>query len=1093
MKLRLLAASLAAVGMMAGSSLADDVAIGAEYFDLYAVGDVITNMAAKATAASYTGNDGADDYDLIGQWSSGPNDLTAIAGEPGGIYLALDTEGDVVTNAFLDSETINGVLDTPANYSDENATATGEISLWANISFVPSDEIEDSLADGTGVDNGDLKFALYAYEHEVTESVDDGEGNFTDVTSLVTNLVVYHSFYKDVGAEDPELVYTNEVIDTAINFDEPQDVYITMKRIPGSSETFFKVTVENEITSPLACTDAGLAGAIAYPSEGGVWFRTVNADGGEAVSSINFSGTGSVAGLAATYATVPAGSTYSVDLTGCENVVVSNATAGAIIADISLALDLEAGVQLDFYPAVGSITNVNGQAYVGAAPYSYTVTTDASQVVTVLAGEEPVPAPTIITVTQTIGGHGGSISNGNFQAVSGVATPITITADQGYVVAQIVTNGFPVADALGEASVTFDAVFSDADGANNSIVATFAPDSAWFLDPFVRTKTLSLGGSENTFCASLSPEEGFFFVGHSPGASSQGADILAVQDFIDSLNPAFAPLASANAASTSSSQALRGGAASAELRLGIVGTLTANANWVIPFDGSAPYQVTHSIGAALDAMDFSANSAYLYAGAYTSGYRTKVYKLSFANGLAQGDTLTVEATYDVQAAGVDRVRAICVETIGGNEYVYVTGGDDDFDAVVVIDTATGTVTKLGDGLGTAQPASIDVAGVADGNPRLYLSFADKTQKVFGLTADGLALVSAEPIITISGLLGTASCPNVFTLDGETNAVACATASGARAYVLEKKPANLIVRGTFDDGETVDDRSVAFGAAASETFNAPAGTTITAVTVNGVAAQVAEGATSYTFEDAALSNYVYVAMTAAAPTYTVDWTGSQKVSVTNLTDEVSLDEVTSGDFTNGVQIAFYPTEGSITNILVAGEPQPVVSPFVLTVASDTNIVVLAGEAAQAEKPAWAADTGDGSATDKYWAWAEQHAAGQNLYAEGADFSEQYLLNVDANVTPTLHIDSVEITDEGTKIVVSAAAGNTAIDLEEINGVLDVYVGNALGSLTKKAIPAANLDFDASGKAEVIIPAQDGKFVKAGVDYSAPAASITEISE
>ena len=491
------------------------------------------------------------------------------------------------------------------------------------------------------------------------------------------------------------------------------------------------------------------------------------------------------------------------------------------------------------------------------------------------------PAPTVITVAQTIGAHGGSISNGNFQVISGTDVPITITADQGYVIAQIVTNGFPVVDALGQTAVTFNAVFSDAQGANNSIIATFAPANAWFLDPFVRFKA-SYDASANTFLASLSPDETSFFVGKSPSAGS-GAVMFNVPELLDNLDPAYSPLRNVAASEITDGAALRGGAASSELQLGIAGTLTVGSNWVIPFDGSAPYKVTHSIGVALDAMDFGANSAYLYAGAYTSGNRTKVWKLSFANNLANGDALTVEATYDVASAGISRVRAICAETIGGKEYVFVAGGDDSFQGVAVIDTTTGAVTRVLDVSISGQyiqPMSIDIAGIANGTPRMYIGFlgsdsATGSMRVYALAADGISAISTEPVATIPGSVlkvgaREAFAVNVFTLDGETNAVACSAAgvwnSGrvTEAYVLEKKPANLIVRGTFDDGVTVDDRSVAFGAAANETFTAPAGTTITNVTVNGVAQQVAEGTTSFTYEAAALEEYVYIKLMVSEP-------------------------------------------------------------------------------------------------------------------------------------------------------------------------------------------------------------------------------------
>lgn len=148
----------------------------------------------------------------------------------------------------------------------------------------------------------------------------------------------------------------------------------------------------------------------------------------------------------------------------------------------------------------------------------------------------------------------------------------------------------------------------------------------------------------------------------------------------------------------------------------------------------------------------------------------------------------------------------------------------------------------------------------------------------------------------------------------------------------------------------------------------------------------------------------------------------------------------------------------------------------------------------EKPGWADDTGDGSVTDKYWAWATDHAAGQDLYAEGADFMRQYLLNVDANLNVSLAIESVEVTDEGTVVVIAATAGEGTADLADINGFLDVSVSDDLSDWTRKSIPLNNLDIDdVTGKATVTIPAIDGAFVKASVELVEAQESLTDIGE
>ena len=106
--------------------------------------------------------------------------------------------------------------------------------------------------------------------------------------------------------------------------------------------------------------------------------------------------------------------------------------------------------------------------------------------------------PTLITITQHLaGGHGSSNSNGNFEAWSETNIPLTITANTGYVIAQIATNGVPVADAFGQTTCSFDAVFL----ANATLTATFAKEKAWWVAPGVFKKVNRadgfFDGSEN--------------------------------------------------------------------------------------------------------------------------------------------------------------------------------------------------------------------------------------------------------------------------------------------------------------------------------------------------------------------------------------------------------------------------------------------------------------------------------------------------------------------------------------------------------------------------------------------------------------------
>lgn len=162
------------------------------------------------------------------------------------------------------------------------------------------------------------------------------------------------------------------------------------------------------------------------------------------------------------------------------------------------------------------------------------------------------------------------------------------------------------------------------------------------------------------------------------------------------------------------------------------------------------------------------------------------------------------------------------------------------------------------------------------------------------------------------------------------------------------------------------------------------------------------------------------------------------------------------------------------------------------------------------PTWATDVDgqsviDQEVSDKYAAWAANVADGDTT----EDCSAQFLMNVPVAAEVALTIDGIEVTSEGTRVIIGATKtieGTTTpitlgttdagVDTPAINGILNVVVADSISELSrttaKKSIPAANLVF-VSGKAQVLIPATDGKFVKASVDYSTPASAITEVTE
>ena len=176
--------------------------------------------------------------------------------------------------------------------------------------------------------------------------------------------------------------------------------------------------------------------------------------------------------------------------------------------------------------------------------------------------------------------------------------------------------------------------------------------------------------------------------------------------------------------------------------------------------------------------------------------------------------------------------------------------------------------------------------------------------------------------------------------------------------------------------------------------------------------------------------------------------------------------------------------------------------------DIDVSVTANEVV-AQLPAWATDvTGDPTAIDpavreKYADWAKDIAGSSADLTQ--DCSAQFLMNVPVAAEVALTIDGIEVTSDGTIVTIGAtqtisgtteaiALGTTdaGVDTSLINGILNVMVADTLGNWAKKSIPLNNLSY-VGGKAQVLIPAGDGRFVKASVDYSKPSSSITAVTE
>jgi hypothetical protein len=200
---------------------------------------------------------------------------------------------------------------------------------------------------------------------------------------------------------------------------------------------------------------------------------------------------------------------------------------------------------------------------------------------------------------------------------------------------------------------------------------------------------------------------------------------------------------------------------------------------------------------------------------------------------------------------------------------------------------------------------------------------------------------------------------------------------------------------------------------------------------------------------------------------------------------------------------YTIDGATTSVadLTSGTTSVDVAPgTVVTVAatpaawytvSGTGDVTVDAAMTQAITTALAATPADAGATGlpatittaaaKTWADAKNLTPAQ---IAACSFAEKaYLLNTDLTVEPTFAITAIEEVTGGWKITVEAKSGSNTVNLEAINGTLKVKTGatlEALASATSTEIPAANLTFDADGKAEITITGTGKNFIKATVE-------------
>lgn len=414
--------------------------------------------------------------------------------------------------------------------------------------------------------------------------------------------------------------------------------------------------------------------------------------------------------------------------------------------------------------------------------------------------------------------------------------------------------------------------------ANNTakVVATFAKDTAWYLDPFKRTSIGAVSNGYNPRACELDETEEYLLTGFSPDGVCGGPAEWDAAGVAATLNPAFACLQ--DKTSTITGDSARTLAVSK--KYGVVfgpadfadgypvhpleEQWTAENGYVVKVDGTNP----KGYGGA-----FGKDGFY-------SVYGSKVHLHEVQKDAETGVVTNLHAVkewnVDMKAAWIRVVTINDRDIIYGGTYTSSTEGK-----FYAIDTADDSVVESPLAL-TPYSATyptlaytyngFSISGVADGTPHVIIK--DYCQiAVYALSSDFKTLASAEPIVILDNVVeGTTDFfENTFMayggiacLDDETLAYhICSYAepqNHVRLSTWVKKPAKLIVRGTFsDEAHAEEDALVDFNGEANVPFAAPAGKKIVGVKVNGVAdASFTDAA--YTFTDAALTKNVYIEMT-----------------------------------------------------------------------------------------------------------------------------------------------------------------------------------------------------------------------------------------
>ena len=399
------------------------------------------------------------------------------------------------------------------------------------------------------------------------------------------------------------------------------------------------------------------------------------------------------------------------------------------------------------------------------------------------------------------------------------------------------------------------------------VIAAYAKVAAWYLDPFCRNTidtNMQLGNS-SPIGSTFDENEGILAINGDPGVDRCGVAHYDAQAFRASVNPNFPRLKrDANVTGLTYSYRQMSVSAAHQTVFGCPWYTTGNqvpisefdpdsVNYSVPFDLSE-LQLPEGVADPTDSFLWSAaiGDAVYYRNDSTYDY----FKFAVVKDDAGKVTSLKAEKYVGTVPGAPRAKMI-----NDVPYLFSHSGVR-FLAMNLNDGSviTNIVTMPAGTSGSTR--RVYVTGVADGTPHLVVH-DENIIGVWALTEDALHVVSPTPIASFNtaeyfGSASNAGFASSVAYDDELNFVF--VRRNLMSYVFERKPAKLIVRGTFSDEENAEeDVLVDFGGAVEKTYSAPKDYMITAVKVNGVADSNFTDA-SYTYGNAALDTHVYIAMT-----------------------------------------------------------------------------------------------------------------------------------------------------------------------------------------------------------------------------------------